>query len=171
MWILAMTLAAVAGWSDWKSRRIPNWLTLSGFLVGLGANTLAWRWEGTKTALAGSALALLLLLPAVLLRGLGAGDWKLMGALGAILGWKQMVLVLLASIFLAALIALGQMIGQKRVRTTLTNLWELVRGFFIFGLRPHPELTIDNPRSATLPFGVAAAVATVLCYGLIAVGR
>ncbi len=171
MWIFAVIFAAAAGWSDWRSRRIPNWLTVPVFLAGLTANSIAGGWPGAKDALAGAALPLLVLLPAVLLRGLGAGDWKLMGALGAILGWKRILLVLLATLFVAALIALGQMIRQGRVLTTLANLWELVRGFFIFGLKPHPELAIDNPGSATLPFGVAAAAATVLCYGLIAVGR
>ena len=171
MWILAVVLAIWAGWLDWKSRRIPNWLTVTGLGVGLAANTLVWRWQGAKTALAGAALALLVLLPVVLLRGLGAGDWKLMGALGAFLGGKQILFVLPVTIFVAAVLALGQMVRQKRVRTTLANLWELVRGFFVFGLRPNREFSIDNPQSATLPFGVAAAAATALCYVVAAVGK
>jgi hypothetical protein len=40
----------------------------------------------------------------------------------------------------------------------------LVRGFFVFGLKPHPEMRIDNPAGLTIPFGVAAALATILCY-------
>ncbi len=169
-WIFAVIVAAWAGWLDWRSRRIPNWLTVPAFFAGLAGNSIAWGWHGAKEALAGAAVPLALLLPPVLLRGLGAGDWKLMGALGAILGWRRVLLVLLATLFVAGFIALGQMIRHRRVRTTVVNLWELVRGFFIFGLRPNPEFSLDNPRSATLPFGVAAAAATLLCYGAAVVG-
>jgi prepilin peptidase CpaA len=170
IWIFAVILAVSAGWLDWRSRRIPNWLTVSGFLIGLALNTAVWGWQGAQTALAGAALPLVVLLPVVLLRGLGAGDWKLMGALGGVLGWKQIFLVLLVTIFVAGAIAVGQMIHQRRVRKTLANLWELVRGFFIFGLRPHPELSLENPAAMTFPFGVAVAAATLLCYGVAAVG-
>lgn len=170
IWIFAVILAVSAGWLDWRSRRIPNWLTVSGFLIGLAFNTAVWGWQGTRIALTGAALPLVVLLPVVLLRGLGAGDWKLMGALGGVLGWKQIFLVLLVTIFVAGTIAVGQMIHQRRARKTLANLWELVRGFFIFGLRPHPELSLENPAAMTFPFGVAVAAATLLCYGVAAVG-
>ncbi len=168
MWILAVLLAVWAGWLDWRSRRIPNWLTIPALIVGLAGHSLAGGWNGAKVALAGAALPLVVLLPVVLLRGLGAGDWKLMGALGALLGWMQILLVLLVSVLLAGLLAMVQLVRQKRVATTLANLWELVRGFFVFGLYPHPEITLDNPTSSSVPFGVAAAAATLLCYGVIA---
>jgi hypothetical protein len=32
-WIVATSLAMVAGWLDWRSRRIPNWLTISGLII------------------------------------------------------------------------------------------------------------------------------------------
>lgn len=165
IWIVALGFVGWAGWLDWHSRRIPNWLTVPGLAVGLGTNTAAWGWHGTKAALGGASLALALLLPLVLLRSLGAGDWKLMGALGAFLGSKQILLVLLGTIFITGIMAIVQIIWQKRVKTTLANLWVLVHGFFVFGLRPHPVITLDNPGLLTLPFGTAAAVATMICYG------
>lgn len=168
MWILAVALAVWAGWLDWRSRRIPNWLTIPGIVVGLVGHSILGGWSGAKLALAGAAVPLAILLPAVLLRGLGAGDWKLMGALGALLGWAQILLVLLASIFLAGLLAMVQLVRQKRVKTTLANVWELVRGFFVYGLYPHLDITLDNPASSSVPFGVAAAVATLLCYLVVA---
>ncbi len=170
MWILAIIFTVWAGWLDWRFRRIPNWLTVPALVVGLAVNTIAGGWSGAKVALAGAALPLVLLLPVVLLRGLGAGDWKLMGALGALLGWAQILLVLLATILLAGLFAVVQLVRQKRVGTTLANLWELVHGFFVFGLSPHPAINLDNPGATSVPFGVAAAVATILCYGVLVFG-
>jgi hypothetical protein len=56
------------------------------------------------------------------------------------------------------------MIKQRRVFVTLRNMWEIVRGVFVFGVRPNPEVSLDNPNATSLPFGVMAGLATVLCY-------
>jgi len=170
-WIVATSLAMVAGWLDWRSRRIPNWLTISGLVAGGAIYSVAQGWTGVFAALLGAGLMFGVLLPVVLLRGLGAGDWKLMGALGSILGWRRVLAVLFASILLAGVIALVQVIRERRVRSTLVNLWELLRGFVIFGLRPNPEINLDNSASASVPFGVAAAAATVLCFAAVMAGR
>jgi prepilin peptidase CpaA len=162
LWIAAVALAGWAGWMDWRSRRIPNWLTVPGLAFGLGANTVGWGWQGTKASLEGAGLGLGLLLPMVLLRSLGAGDWKLMGALGALLGPKQLLCVLLGTVFIAGIMAVVQMIRAKRVKETLVNLSVLVHGFITFGLRPHPVITLDNPGLLSLPFGVAAAAAVMI---------
>ncbi len=82
----AVALAVLAGWADLRSRRIPNWLTVPGLVVGVAANTILGRWSGLKLSLLGALVGLGLLLPFVLLRSLGAGDWKLAGALGAFTG-------------------------------------------------------------------------------------
>ena len=161
---MALAFVGWAGWMDWRSRRIRNWLTLPGLVVGVGLNALMGGWQGARAALLGAALMLLLLLPLVWLRALGAGDWKLMGALGAILGPKQALTVLVASIFLGGLMAIVQVVRQRRLGATVANIGRLVQGFFIFGLRAHPVINLDNPQMARLPFGVAVAGATLLCY-------
>ena len=164
VWILALMLSICAGWLDWRSRRIPNWLTVPALVLGLGVNTLARGWPGMKTALMGSGLCLALLLPFVLLRGMGAGDWKLTGALGAFLGPKLVLLVLLGSILIGGCMAVVQMIRHRKVKETLHNLVLLMYAAATFGWRGHRELTLDNPDTLKLPFGVATAAATLLCF-------
>lgn len=163
-WAGAIVLTLLAGWTDWRSRRIPNRLTIPALVLGLLANSIVFGWSGAKSALLGAAVPLLLLLPLVLLRGLGAGDWKLMGALGAWIGPKQILLVLLITIFLTGVLAILQITMKKRWLTTLRNLGELIRGFFVYGLRPHPVIRLENPGLLSLPFGTVVAFAALLCF-------
>lgn len=165
VWFFVIGLTLLAAWTDWRSRRIPNWLTLPGLAVGVAINSYAHGWQGTKISLEGAALALILLLPVVMLRGLGAGDWKLMGAVGAFAGPTLFVVILTASVLVAGAMAIVQMIRARRVRKTLRNLVVLVHGFFVFGLRPNPNISLDDPQSLKLPFGVATAIATLACGG------
>jgi prepilin peptidase CpaA len=162
--MLALGVALYAGWTDWRTRKIPNWLTVPALLLGFTVHTVIAGWPGAKTSLAGASLALGLLLPLVLLRALGAGDWKLMGALGAFLGPVMFVYVLLGSILVSGLMAVVEVMRTHRVRQTMRNMYVLLRGFFSFGLRKNPEISLDNPGLLKLPFGVAVAAATVICY-------
>jgi prepilin peptidase CpaA len=163
-WILADLVAICAGVLDWRYRRIPNWLTVSGLGAGIAINAIFYRWAGVKDALLGAVLGLGLLLPFVLVRSLGAGDWKLAGALGACLGWRQMLLVLMGTILVAGVMALGVVIWKGRLKQTLFNIAHLMAALFTLR-RPAPEMSIDDPQSTKIPFGVAMAL-TVLFYGM-----
>jgi prepilin peptidase CpaA len=161
VWMLATIPAIIAGWTDWRSRRIPNWLTVPALILGIAANTLAHGWTGAKESLLGAGLGLGLLLPFFLLRSLGGGDWKLVGALGAFLGPPRLIVVLVATILVAGAMAVVLIIWKRRVSQTLRNLAHLVASLFTLHL-PGPELSLDNPDSLKIPFGVAIGVAVVL---------
>jgi prepilin peptidase CpaA len=164
IWTLTLALTLSAALLDWRSRRIPNWLTVPGLLIGVGTHSLLTGWHGTLFALEGAVLALVLLIPLVLLRALGAGDWKLMGAVGAFLGPILFLFVLLGSIFASGIMAVVQVLRVGRVMETLRNMAVLVKGFFAFGLKKNPQISLDNPRLLKLPFGVAVAAATIVCF-------
>jgi len=157
-------LALVAGWTDYKRRRIPNWLTVPGLVVGISLNATASGWSGLKFSLLGAGLGLLLLLPFVLLRSLGAGDWKLAGALGAFVGASVLLDLLLGSVFVAGLMALALVIYKRRVRQTLRNIGRLLVSLLTFR-SPGSEVSLDNPQSLKVPYGVALAL-TVVGYGI-----
>lgn len=169
-WIPAVLVAIGAGVLDWRFRRIPNWLTVSGLIAGVAVNTVLFRWPGLKSALLGALLGLGLLLPFVLVRSLGAGDWKLAGALGACLGPRQLLSVLMATVLLAGVMALCAVVYRGRLTQTLRNMARMLAAFFTLRM-PGLEVSIDNPQSTKIPFGVAMAVA-VLIYGVgKAIGR
>ena len=158
---LAVALALIAGWTDWRSRRIPNWLTVPGFVVGVSVNVLAWGWVGLKASLLGAGLGLLVLLPFVFLRSLGAGDWKLAGALGAFVGWQVLADLLMGSVFVAGIMALGLVIYKRRFKETLRNIVRLLASMLTFRM-PGAEVSLDNPQSLKVPYGVALALTTLL---------
>jgi prepilin peptidase CpaA len=164
IWTFTLALTFSAALLDLRSRRIPNWLTVPGFLSGIALHTVLNGWHGALFAFEGAALALVLLLPLVSLRALGAGDWKLMGAVGACLGWRLFLFVLVGSIFASGIMAIVQTYRVGRVMETLRNMVTLVKGFFAFGLKKNPQISLDNPRLLKLPFGVAVAAATVVCF-------
>ena len=162
--ILAGLVALVAGWMDWRSRRIPNWLTVPGAILGLAGNTAAQGWPGMKLSLEGLGLGLLLLLPLVLVRALGAGDWKLVGAIGAILGPHDLLLVLAAALLIAGVMALALVIYKKRLVQTLRNIGSLLVSL-LTGRPGERAISLDNPETLKVPFGVAVALAVIVFVG------
>jgi len=165
----AVLLSLIAAATDLRSRRIPNWLTVPGLVVGIAANTALSGWSGLKASLLGAAVGLALLLPFVLLRSLGAGDWKLAGALGAFTGPSILVDLLLGSVLVAGVMAMALVIYKRRTRATIRNIGHILVSLVTFRL-PGERVSLDNPESLKVPYGVALAFTMVL-YGAARVWR
>jgi prepilin peptidase CpaA len=161
----AVVLSLIAGWTDQRSRRIPNWLTVPGLVIGMVLNTLLGGWSGLKTSLLGALIGLALLLPFVLLRSLGSGDWKLAGALGSFTGPALLMDLLIASVFVAGLMAVALIVYKGRVRQTLRNIGHILISLVTFRL-PGAQVSLDNPESLKVPYGVALAF-TVVLYAIL----
>jgi prepilin peptidase CpaA len=83
--VLAAVLA-IAAFSDWRERKIPNLLVYPAMLVGLGYHSSLNGWDGLLFSLSGLCAGLGILLVPHLLGGMGAGDVKLMAAVGSFIG-------------------------------------------------------------------------------------
>ena len=166
----AVLLSLIAGWTDFRKRRIPNWLTVPALAAGVALNTLATGWIGLKFSLLGAGLGLLLLLPFVALRSLGAGDWKLAGALGAFVGVRVLADLLMGSVFVAGVMAFVLVIYKGRLRETFHNITRMLAALLSFHM-PGPEVSIDNPQSLKVPYGVALASTVVIYYVLDGISR
>ena len=116
------------------------------------------------------AIGLALLLPFVLARSLGAGDWKLAGALGACLGWRPLLTVLMGAILVAGVMAFAVVIWKGRLKQTLVNIAHMLAALFSLRM-PGPEVSLDNPQSTKIPFGVALALAVLFYVAGRALGK
>jgi prepilin peptidase CpaA len=161
LWILAAAFALTAGITDFRWQKIPNWLTYPAVPIAI---LLHWMIAGKHAALlslAGAALGLGILLPFVLLGALGGGDWKLVGGLGAFFEAQRLVPVLLLTLIINGVMAIALVLWKRRVGQTFRNLGHMTAALFRFR-SPGPELTIENPETAKIPFGIAAAIAVLL---------
>ncbi len=161
---LAAVLAVVAGITDWRRRRIPNWLTVPSAVLGLSISIAYFGWAGAKSSLAGLGLGMLLLFPFVFLNAFGYGDWKLVGASGAILGVEVLFQVFFAAAVVNAVIALILVMQQKRLGQTLGNIGRIF-GAIVRLRPPDPSISLKNPQTIKVPFGIAWALALVACVG------
>lgn len=157
--VLMMLVAAAAAVTDIRSRRIPNPLAVAGFLAGFALNAAMGGADGLLRAAAGAGLAMLVYFPLFLLRGMGAGDVKLMMALGAIAGPRAWFWVFFAAAVAGAAAGLLLAFAKGRLRSTLINTGFIVRQLLSFRA-PHvtrEDLSVANPGALRLPHGVAAA--------------
>ena len=121
-WFGAFALAAAACWFDVRTRRIPNWLTFPAALLGLVAATAAHGGHGTVSSAAGFLVGLALFFPLFVLKGLGAGDVKLMGALGAWLGTSMIFGVAFYTTLAGGVLALALIVRHRYGGQAARNL-------------------------------------------------
>jgi prepilin peptidase CpaA len=162
MWdsfVLAFVLTIAVADVFWRT--IPRNLVLLGFFAGLGYHAY---FGGFLSALATAGLAFILGLGFYELRAIGGGDVKLITALGAMLNFSHWLIALEVAITIAGLMALAGVIRRGVLIETFRNIGRLLKHFFTNGLRPHPEIQVNNASLVRIPFGVAAALGTLSTF-------
>ena len=165
-WIGAFVLAVVACWCDVTTRRIPNWLTFPAAFLGVVMATLAHGGQGAMASALGLLVGLLLFFPLFALRGLGAGDVKLLGALGAWLGASIVFAVAFYTSLAGGVLAIVLMVKHRYGRQAMRNLWLLFTHWRVSGIRPLDALTIESSAGPKLPYALPTAVGVALAFWL-----
>jgi prepilin peptidase CpaA len=86
-------LVMAAGVIDFITHRISNLLTVGGFLIALSLQLSFYGWDGLTNGLVGFFVAFIIYFPLYVLGWMGAGDVKLMAAVGGFIGWPDTLLV------------------------------------------------------------------------------
>jgi prepilin peptidase CpaA len=111
---------------DLRTRRIPNMLTASMAALGLGLAAAGASDNTIGASLAGLVFGLLLMLPGYALGATGAGDVKLMAAVGAILGPALVLLAFICTSIAGGVLAIVIAIRRRRLTATLAQTGRLV---------------------------------------------
>jgi prepilin peptidase CpaA len=175
--MVSMSTAAVVvmimltgAWLDIRTRRIPNWLTLSAVVAALGLRVLVGG-SALLDGVLGLGLAFALLLPLFAMGGLGGGDAKLLMAAGAFLGPKGFVVALLATALVGGLMSVVHAARKGVIVPALLNTGGLLK-YVVTAGRSGERTTLATPGALSVPYGVAIAAGTLfaLWYGTLAAG-
>jgi prepilin peptidase CpaA len=160
---LGLVVAAV---TDVREGRIPNWLTVSLAVFGIGVHSWTHGWDGFLFSLEGLGVGLVCLIYFYLKGGMGAGDVKLLGAIGTILGPGQVIFAFACAAMLGGLYSLALLFNQggflhvwERIFLLLSTL-KVTRTAPVVGDR----LSTDPKLRYALVLGLGTVIAQTLFY-------
>lgn len=157
----------VATFTDLRTRRIPNWLTVSTLVLAFVLNALIAYpspIEGVWLAAKGFGLAFALNLVMYMLHMTGAGDVKLLAAVGAMVGCSDFVGIFLLTALIGGVLAIILMLVKGRVRQTLWNVGYMVSELMNWRA-PHmtrEQLDVGSSKALRLPGALR------ICLGVVA---
>jgi len=154
---LTLTMLAVlfASYYDYQWRRIPNFITFSTIVSGLTIHGIIGGWSGLYFSMSGLILGSGFLFFFYLLGGVGAGDVKLLGSVGALLGADKIIAVFIFTALAGGFMAFYQKISHQnpgKVKNIPDSHIEHVK--------------VCDPVKESIPYGIAIAVGTVITLGL-----
>ena len=161
--LLLMAIVVVAAIYDLRFRRIPNWLNLSGVVLGVLVNTVLFAGSGLAVAALGIGCSLLVYVPLYLIRGMGAGDVKLMAAVGAIAGPWNWLGIFIATALLGGVVSLVFVGLKGRFQQTCLNVGLIVNELCQLRLpaKSNPHLDVRDPQALGMPHGALIAMGAV----------
>lgn len=160
--VLILT-AVMAAYFDLRVRRIPNWLNVTGVALGFILNTYFDGLHGLISAGGGMLSALCVYIPLYALKGMGAGDVKLMAAIGAIVGPSNWLNIFLATALLGGAASVILILARRKVAQTLHNI-SVILTQLTKGRAPSESdssLSIHHSQSLKMPHGAIIATGVI----------
>lgn len=158
--LMAMLILAVI--TDLSAHKIPNSLVLFGLIVSLVGQCVTTQGTGGLNWLAGVAVAFACFIPLYVLRGMAAGDVKLMMAVGGFLGYPLVVTAVAYSYLAGGAMAICYVLIKGRYRLLTKNLYSLIIDQFIkttSGVDVYDGQVIKQS-VGQMPFALAIAIGT-----------
>ena len=160
---LVSVFLVVAAWIDGKELRVPNWLTVPMIGAGLLAMTAVHGWGGLTASLLGVLVGMMCLLPLYAIGGMGAGDVKMMMAMGAWLGARITWDAFYVSVIVGAIMALVMIATTGRWRHHWNNAAMILSELFRV---KNPWLVAAaaadrKPNMQLLPYGIPICIGSI----------
>jgi prepilin peptidase CpaA len=157
LFILGMAIA-----SDLRWRTIPNWLTGSSILAGLGFHTVMNQFAGFVFSLEGAVVGLGLFVILYVCGWMGAGDVKLFAAVGSFLGPAQTISAAIVIALVGGLLAFLVLGFHQGWRKTGLWLWSYVETMVV--TRSAQGLAPEQGAAPKVPYAVAIGLGTIGSY-------
>ncbi len=155
--IVILLLVLVAALWDQLKYKIPNWLVATLVVVSVFALTLEQGINITDS-LAGFGILFLPMFACFYFGLMGAGDVKLMAALGLYLGWQTSIQLLLLSFMFSGLYAIFILL-KNRALVSFIYRWRMVLVSRLY-IPPFPS----DAAKQKVPFASAIALALFYCF-------
>ncbi len=157
----------LASWIDYSQRRVPNWLNAALILIGFAVQGYFRGTDGLLAGLGGLAVGFGVLIIPWLMHGMGAGDVKLMAAIGVWFGpWMALVAFAVGAV-IGGIIAVIMIVAGGKVGQAMANLNVIMvkcasrdTVFSEFG-----SAKSFGPSSSLLPYGVPLTIGSLLILG------
>jgi prepilin peptidase CpaA len=160
--VLTVTCVLTAAIIDIFTHKIPNWVTFPSAFLGLLIKCHVNGIQGLFSSGMGLIAGFFLLFVAYWLGGMGAGDVKLLCAVGAMLGPKLVFYTFIWMALAGGALAIALIIYKKAFSQTLRNLKTLLLGWVLGAPNEEANLTIRNQSLIRMPYGVAIAAGAIL---------
>lgn len=159
---LGVTLG-IATWTDWQQRKIYNKLLGPAFLIAFSLQVAQKGWFGVWLCLAGGVVGLALLLIPYLLGGIGPGDVKLLGVIGAFGGVHFVITGFLYSALLGGIVSSIILYRRNALSAVFKHLLFFPQVYF--NIKP---LSRDQKAACEekIPYGIVLAAGAILAYFL-----
>ncbi len=159
---LVIILVVVAAIWDIKTQKIPNYLTFPSWGIGIIYHMSQNGIDGLIFSIKGLFLGMALLLFFYVLKGMGAGDVKLMGAVGALLGWEGVLKAFFFSAIIGGIYSIIVILRAHILREFLKNIWFTLKDLFL----THSFVYVPVNPKLKLHYGLAIAIGTIVSLWL-----
>ena len=165
--LLLVVLVLVAAVTDLKSRRIPNLLVLAGLIVAFVVQVFLPMGMGWQGWLYGMLTGFAVFFPLYLLRGMAAGDVKLMAAVGAFVGWSMALKIALLTCVAGGVMSVLYIVVKGRVRQAWDNICMIMLPMLMRKTGVKLDAVDVSAQSVgRIPYAVAIAVGTAIALYL-----
>jgi prepilin peptidase CpaA len=158
---LLLLILTCSVWIDVSRHRIPNALSLGGIVLGIALQTWTSGITGLAAGLGGTVVAGGIFLPFYLLHGMGAGDVKLMGAVGAFLGPHDALLATGLSLAAGGAMAFLILLVRGGLAPLARRYWATLKCFLITRKLIHPPPARGEVAAMKFPYAAAIGIGTV----------
>lgn len=157
------TLVAIASVYDIRTRRIPNWLIVVGLGSSLFYQAISGYGYGFTFWLIGLSAGFFFFVPLYVMRAMGAGDVKLMAAVGSFVGGIAAFQTVLLTLLAGGALALLVMLWNRSWKLVFENISLMTANITMAAMTRHlPKAEVPVKSAGNLPYGVAIAVGTLL---------